>query len=179
MFVKGRNVCRECINKLWSEAEKNRKKNSAYRKKLKEYRHSHYERTKEYQYALFLKRYRSFNGYKYQLYKNRKSLGRKFKRELTFTLEEFLNFLKKENKKYTSLWKKWVESNYQKKFAPSIDRIDNKKGYTLQNIQLLSVGENVRKARLNDGVNNPRNKTNGQYTGVANKDLLEAHKKFL
>jgi hypothetical protein len=39
---------------------------------------------------------------------------------------------------YEELHKKWVESGYIKALSPSCDRLDNKKGYSLDNIQLVT-----------------------------------------
>jgi len=44
------------------------------------------------------------------------------------------------------LYQKWVESDYNKNLSPSIDRKDDKKGYSFDNIQLMTWGENKAKA---------------------------------
>ena len=39
---------------------------------------------------------------------------------------------------FDELYKKWFESGFKKDFAPSIDRVDNTKGYTFKNMQLTT-----------------------------------------
>ena len=41
----------------------------------------------------------------------------------------------------------WVENDYLRDLKPSVDRIDDFKGYTFQNIQLLTTRDNVKKKR--------------------------------
>jgi hypothetical protein len=48
-----------------------------------------------------------------------------------------INFLKQ--------YKKWQRSGFKRKTSPSIDRINNKKGYTVDNLQTLSHAENSSK----------------------------------
>lgn len=43
------------------------------------------------------------------------------------------------------LFREWVESGYQMKFAPSVDRIDSAKGYTPDNMQWVTHSENSRR----------------------------------
>lgn len=45
-------------------------------------------------------------------------------------------------KKFDRLFAEWVRSNYHKDFKPTIDRISNKKGYTVRNIQWMSWRDN-------------------------------------
>jgi hypothetical protein len=39
----------------------------------------------------------------------------------------------------------WVDSGFTPKLVPSIDRIDNNKGYTIDNIRWLSKSDNSKK----------------------------------
>ena len=88
----------------------------------------------------------SYEGYKKVLYKS--IVGRlKYKedyknKKLFFTKEQFANWLKDNEETYKSLWSNWRGSNYKRNLAPSIDRIDTKGHYRLDNIQLLTVKEN-------------------------------------
>lgn len=47
---------------------------------------------------------------------------------------------------YHKLHEDWVNSGFQRNMAPSIDRKDDYKGYTLDNIQLMTAKENLDKA---------------------------------
>jgi hypothetical protein len=61
---------------------------------------------------------------------------------------------------FKELFDAWVSSGYDKCKKPSVDRIDDYKGYSLDNIQLMTWGENKLKGerdRLN-GVNNKLSK---------------------
>lgn len=62
---------------------------------------------------------------------------------------------------FDSLYKEWVKSNYQKNLKPSIDRLDDNKPYTLDNIRLVSFQENLKHAMHNKkyGIS-----TQGKYT---------------
>lgn len=62
--------------------------------------------------------------------------------------QEFLEWALKD-KEYTLLHKLWVLSNYDIKYAPSINRIDSSKGYTIDNIEWLTHSENSRLGVLN------------------------------
>lgn len=47
-----------------------------------------------------------------------------------------------EQQKFHDLYDKWVKSGYKKELAPSCDRIDSKKSYYFDNLQLLTFEEN-------------------------------------
>ena len=60
------------------------------------------------------------------------------------TKEEFVaKFAKSEE--FLSLFKNWQDSGFQRREAPSIDRIDNSGGYTLDNMQFIKHVENTNK----------------------------------
>lgn len=58
------------------------------------------------------------------------------------------------NPKFLKLFVNYVKNNFQRKFAPSIDRIDNNGGYKIGNMQWLTVSGNSSKRHLIDRYNN-------------------------
>ncbi len=46
------------------------------------------------------------------------------------------------------MYKEWVKSNYDKQCKPTVDRINCKKGYILNNVQCLTWAENRYKQRM-------------------------------
>ena len=54
--------------------------------------------------------------------------------------ERFLN-----DEKFLRLHKEWIRSGKNKMKKPSLDRISNKKGYTIQNTHMLTWAENRHK----------------------------------
>lgn len=58
--------------------------------------------------------------------------------------EEFINkFIN--DKTFLELYKNWQVNEFKRKFSPSIDRIDNNKDYTLDNIQFIQHNINSKK----------------------------------
>jgi len=49
---------------------------------------------------------------------------------------------------FDKLYDIWVKSGYITTLKPSVDRIDDKKGYSFNNIQLMTWGDNCKKGRL-------------------------------
>lgn len=58
---------------------------------------------------------------------------------------EWQIWCRQSEKTFMSLWLQWKESGYDKKLSPSIDRINNEKGYVLGNLQWVSNKANLRK----------------------------------
>ncbi len=57
--------------------------------------------------------------------------------------EQFYDFSWR-NSDFTDLYIQWVISGFEKKYTPSIDRIDPKLGYVLGNMRWLTLSENSR-----------------------------------
>jgi len=55
---------------------------------------------------------------------------------------DFLKWCKRNKDDFMSIYRTWKESDYARKYSPSIDRVDGSKGYTLDNIRWTTVGEN-------------------------------------
>jgi len=73
----------------------------------------------------------------------------------TYTKQQFIDrFIN--DKKYLLLHSKWVASDYDKMLSPSFDRLDDYKGYSFDNIQIITWQENDAKGRLDiiEGRNN-------------------------
>jgi hypothetical protein len=64
-----------------------------------------------------------------------------------YTLEELREWVFSQ-KKFWRLYDEWVKSQYNKWKKPSIDRINCKKGYTFDNIHLLTWEENKFKSKI-------------------------------
>lgn len=62
-----------------------------------------------------------------------------------YTLQELIEWTKKQSN-WNIIYKAYVDSNYQKSLAPSIDRLDNNKPYSLCNIQLVDWETNQNNA---------------------------------
>jgi hypothetical protein len=48
-------------------------------------------------------------------------------------------------RKFHRLYRRWVRNNYEKEYKPSCDRLDDTKGYSLDNIRLCTFDQNQRK----------------------------------
>lgn len=49
---------------------------------------------------------------------------------------------------FWKLYSKWVASGYERRLAPSADRVDPSKGYELPNLEWVTMGENSRRGTL-------------------------------
>ena len=59
--------------------------------------------------------------------------------------DEFLGWCEKNKEPFMKLYQYWVKSGYKNKMSPSIDRIDNTKGYIIGNMQWLTKSKNCSK----------------------------------
>ena len=62
----------------------------------------------------------------------------------SYTYDEFHSWLVMNE--YDSMLKAWVNSGMKKNLAPSVDRIDNSIGYTIDNIRLVTWRKNLEAA---------------------------------
>lgn len=76
----------------------------------------------------------------------------------TYTFDELSKWVLN-NPKWNTLLEKWEESNYETKHKPSIDRKDNTRGYSFDNIQLITWEDNFKNAK-NDQKNGVLNSGN-------------------
>jgi hypothetical protein len=77
---------------------------------------------------------------------------------------EFIRFAKT-SKEFNSLFKLWVASGYLKGKTPTIDRINNNKGYVKGNLQFMDQRSNAGKRDRSNYTLNPKS----QYTGVTKR----------
>lgn len=100
----------------------------------------------------------------------------KGRNSVDFSLNDFHNFA--DCKKFERLYREWVASNYNKQYVPSIDRISNKKSYTLDNIQWLTWAENKYKQSMEGrNKNGPVAMKMGNKTVAVFKSQRDAVKK--
>lgn len=50
---------------------------------------------------------------------------------------------------FHQLFDEWEQSGYERKLAPSVDRIDSLRGYELDNMEWVTMSENSRRGSLN------------------------------
>jgi len=81
-----------------------------------------------------------------------------------YTKKEFINKYIDDNY-FIILYNNYIKSNYNKKLIPSCDRIDDYKGYSFNNIQLMTWEENRSKSHYDrrNGINNKKSKAVLQY----------------
>lgn len=98
---------------------------------------------------------KTINGFLMRTYRNMKSriLGIQYKKAHLYNNLEILD--KKSfyewsinDIEFNKLYHNWINSNYDRKLTPSIDRINTKKGYLLNNIRWLTHSENSRLGSL-------------------------------
>lgn len=68
------------------------------------------------------------------------------------------------NELFDSLYESWEESNYDKDLVPSCDRLDNSKGYSFDNMELITWKENKKRAYA-DAING-KLRTGNKYIPV-------------
>ena len=99
---------------------------------------------------------RTVSGFITSLFSNHTKRAKKHNYETYFTSFDKLKkwILNQDN--FYSLFTEWKDSGFMKDFIPSIDRLDDYKGYSLDNIRLVTWIENKHKADYDrkNGLNN-------------------------
>ena len=77
----------------------------------------------------------------------------------TYTQDELVDYLMS-NEDYLKLHEQWRKSGYKKLLSPSLDRLDNYRGYSFDNIRIVTWEENKIKGHsdVKNGLNNKQNK---------------------
>lgn len=96
------------------------------------------------------------NGFIMRLYRNMLSRISGVQKE-KYHLYKGKNLLDKDvfyswslnNKDFNSLFIQYEHSNYNRKLAPSVDRIDSSKGYDIDNMEFITMSENSRRGAIN------------------------------
>lgn len=103
--------------------------------------------------AITKKYEKTHNGFLVRLYRNMKSriTGVQMAKFHLYEGKELLDkndFYKwaKNSPKFYELFKEYEDSNYDRKLAPSVDRINSKLGYFIDNMEWVTHSENSRRA---------------------------------
>jgi len=119
---------------------------------------------------------RTINGLIGKIYQSQKYASKnRFDNPPSYTREELIEWVVSQDC-FEELYNNWIESDYDKMLIPSIDRIDDYKGYSFDNIQLITWKDNNKKGWLDrkNGINNKHNKAVLQYT-LDGKFVKEYH----
>lgn len=100
-------------------------------------------------------RYRTKEGLATKLYSAQKASSRQRKMDMpNYSRDDlFLWLIKQEN--FNRLYLDWINSGYNTKLTPSVDRLDDYKSYTFDNIRLVTWEENNKKIHSDEinGIN--------------------------
>ena len=112
--------------------------------------------------------YRSKNGIISKLYMHQKENSKRRKMRLpTYSKQELKEWLFSQELFHT-LYDNWKRLDYQWIYVPSVDRKNDYLGYTLDNIQLMTWGENKAKScsDIRNGINNKQSKAVLQFSKI-------------
>jgi len=62
--------------------------------------------------------------------------------------EEFMDWCEQNRDDFMEIYSLWKESDFDRKHSPSINRIDDERGYTLDNIEWTTTSENSKQNNL-------------------------------
>ena len=108
----------------------------------------------------------SVNGLISQIYSIQKLSSRRRNHDMpSYSKKELKDWILN-NSKFKSLYEKWVKENYSNDLKPSIDRLNDYNGYSIDNIQLITWAENRDKNYfdMKNGINTKQSKSICQYS---------------
>jgi hypothetical protein len=89
--------------------------------------------------------YRTLNGLVHRIYEHQKiSSKKRGHRPPAYNFKALYDWFTNQPN-YKELYNNWKNSNYDKDLRPSVDRLDDNKGYSLDNIRLITWYENRKK----------------------------------
>lgn len=145
-FLKWKENNRDRYNELKRNSYKNNTEKEHSRNKI--YRENNIEKIRKYKKEYNFKATRSFTLKPSIMFKSIqqriKYHPRYQKRKLLIGKEEFVKWVLA-NENYKKLFKEWEEMRYEYVLTPTVDRIDNKRDYTLDNIQIITLIQNSTK----------------------------------
>ena len=97
---------------------------------------------------------KTFNGFIMRMYRNMQSRinGVQSKKSHLYLGKDLMSkdefyYIAKNSDKLKILFNEWELSGYNRRLTPSVDRIDSKKGYSLDNIRFVQFHENCRNVK--------------------------------
>lgn len=125
--------------------EQKNKRQREYRKKIGDIHTKRYEKTKP---GFLMRSYRNMKSRILGIQKKKHHLY--FGKEL-IEKEQFYNW-SLNNNEFHYLFKQWQESNYQRRLTPSVDRVDSRKGYSLDNMEWVPFYINCSRVAKNQKI---------------------------
>jgi hypothetical protein len=98
---------------------------------------------------------KSIDGFLMRLYRNMKSRidgvqkkkAHLYENKELFSKQDFYSWAK-DHPSFLALWQAYQESSFERKKAPSVDRIDSSKGYSFDNVEWVTHSENSRRGAV-------------------------------
>ena len=114
---------------------------------------------------------RSFKGVIRHIYASQKRSSEKREMELPlYTQDELYDFCSW-NDKFIELYNKWEDNGYETMMKPSLDRIDYSLPYSLDNIRVMTWGDNFNRQNTDD-----RNKPKRELYKIRVSTIIDGEK---
>ena len=113
-----------------------------YRKRTKNAATNKYEKTMK---GFLMRKYRNMLSRVSGVQKEKQHL---YKGKSILTREEFYRWAES-SFAFIELWNKYVDSCYDRKLCPTVDRIDSSLGYDIENMRWITHSENSRLGSIN------------------------------